>query len=199
MTTESRQSLLEITRAQAHDRCVVCGHVDGHTPRLRFAVADDGSVRATLQPDHAYEGYAGILHGGVIATLLDAAMTNCLFAQGRCGLTAELCVRFRHPVVSDTPLRLRACVERSSPPLFVLRAEIQQAGQVRAMAIGKFMEKGHTAATRMEDGGVPWAAGLSNEESMSSDVEKFFEQWTSDQIKMKQLAPEILRGGERTG
>jgi AhpD family alkylhydroperoxidase len=29
---------------------------------------------------------------------------------------------------------------------------------------------------------------------MSSDVEKFFDQWTADQIKMKQLAPEILRG-----
>ena len=29
---------------------------------------------------------------------------------------------------------------------------------------------------------------------MSSNVEKFFEQWTADQIKMKQLAPEIMRG-----
>ncbi len=29
---------------------------------------------------------------------------------------------------------------------------------------------------------------------MSSDVEKFFEQWTADQIKVKQLAPEVMRG-----
>jgi acyl-CoA thioesterase FadM len=50
-----------------------------------------------------------------------------------------LCVRFRHPVVTGTPLRLWAGVERSSPPLFVLRAEIEQAGQVRATAVGKFM------------------------------------------------------------
>jgi uncharacterized protein (TIGR00369 family) len=151
VTTERRQVLLETTRAQMHGRCAVCGHVNGHTPRLRFAVADDGSVQATFQPDHAYEGYAGILHGGVIATLLDAAMTNCLFAHGRCGLTAELCVRFRHPVVSDTPLRLRASVERSSPPLFVLRAELWQANQLRVTAVGKFMEQGRTAATRTED------------------------------------------------
>jgi uncharacterized protein (TIGR00369 family) len=146
VTTESRQSLLEETRAQAHGRCVVCGHVNGHTPRLRFAVADDGSVQATFQPDPAYEGYSGILHGGVISTLLDAAMTNCLFAHGRCGLTAELCVRFRHPVVSDTPLRLRACVERSSPPLFVLRAELWQANQLRVTAVGKFLDKGRLVA-----------------------------------------------------
>lgn len=41
---------------------------------------------------------------------------------------------------------------------------------------------------------MPRAPGLSNEQNMSSDVEKFFEQWTADQIKMKQLAPEVLRG-----
>lgn len=29
---------------------------------------------------------------------------------------------------------------------------------------------------------------------MSSDVAKFFEQWTEDQIKVKQLAPELMRG-----
>lgn len=144
MTTESGQVLLEQTRAQAHGRCIVCGHVDGHAPRLRFIVADDGSVRATFQPGQAYEGYNGILHGGIVSTLLDAAMTNCLFAHGRFGLTAELCVRFRHPVVSDALLELHASVERASPPLFVLRAEIQQAGQVRATAIGKFLDKGRS-------------------------------------------------------
>jgi uncharacterized protein (TIGR00369 family) len=139
VTIEVRQALLEETRARVHGRCAVCGHVNGHTPRLRFVVAGDGSVQATFEPDREYEGYDGILHGGIIATLLDAAMTNCLFAQGRRGLTAELCVRFRHPVVTGTPLRLWAGVERSSPPLFVLRAEIEQAGQVRATAVGKFM------------------------------------------------------------
>jgi len=113
---------------------------------LRFAVEDDGSVRATFQPDPAYEGYNGILHGGVISTLLDAAMTNCLFAHGRCGLTAELCVRFRHPVLSNSLLQLRAYVERASPPLFVLRGELRQAGQVRATAVGKFLDKGRAVA-----------------------------------------------------
>jgi uncharacterized protein (TIGR00369 family) len=151
VTTESRQALLEETRAQAHGRCTACGHVDGHLPRLRFAVADDGSVHAHFLPDEACEGYAGILHGGVIAMLLDAAMTNCLFAQGRHGLTAEVCVRFRHPVASDSPLRLRAYVRRASPPLFVLHAELHQAGQVRATAIGKFMDKGHWVAAPLAE------------------------------------------------
>lgn len=141
MTTEPHQTLLEETRTQAHGCCAVCGRVAGHTPRLRFAVRDDGSVQAFFQPDRTYEGYDGMLHGGVIATLLDAAMTHCLFAHGRCGLTAELCVRFRHPVLTAAPVRLRAWVERASAPLFVLRAEIEQEGRLRATAVGKFMDK----------------------------------------------------------
>ncbi len=146
MTTDACQSRLEETRAQAHGHCVVCGQVNGHTPRLRFAVADDGSVQAIFQPDLGYQGYNGILHGGVIATLLDAAMTNCLFSHGRCGLTAELCVRFRHPVLTAAPVRLRAWVERASPPLFVLRAEVEQEGQRRATAIGKLLDGRHLGA-----------------------------------------------------
>ncbi len=136
---ECSQQRLAETRARVHGRCVVCGARDGGPAHLRFTVTDDGGVEAHVSASADFEGYDGILHGGVIATLLDAAMTNCLFAQGRRGLTAELLVRFRHPVVTGTPLRLWAGVERSSPPLFVLRAEIQQAGQVRATAVGKFM------------------------------------------------------------
>jgi uncharacterized protein (TIGR00369 family) len=151
VTTESRQVLLEETRAQAHGGCAVCGCGKRAMPPLRFATADDGSVQASFRPDALCEGYAGVLHGGVIATLLDAAMTNCLFAQGRCGLTAELCVRFRHPVASAAPLQVRAHIQRSSPPLFVLRAEIQQAGRVRATAIGKFMDKGRPVVMLMPE------------------------------------------------
>lgn len=139
MTTDVCQSRLEETRAQAHGRCVVCGRGNGSAPRLLFAVADDGSVQAIFQPDPAYEGYNGILHGGVIATLLDAAMTNCLFAHGRCGLTAELCVRFRHPVHTGRSTLVRAWVERDGAPLFVLGAEVSQDGQRKATAVGKFM------------------------------------------------------------
>ncbi|HOO17940.1 MAG TPA: PaaI family thioesterase [Phycisphaerae bacterium] len=144
MTTENRQCLLERTRGRVHSRCVVCGQANGQDARLRVTVCEDGVVEAALEPSGLYEGYAGILHGGVVATLLDAAMTNCLFAHGRCGLTAELCVRFRHPVQSGTLLHLRARLERSSPPLFVLNAELRQAGKLRATAIGKFMDKGCT-------------------------------------------------------
>ncbi|WJV56093.1 PaaI family thioesterase [Prodigiosinella aquatilis] len=45
-----------------------------------------------------HQGYSGLLHGGITSTLLDAAMTHCLFMQGITALTAELTVRFMAPI-----------------------------------------------------------------------------------------------------
>jgi len=146
VTTDVGQESLERTRRAAHARCVACGSRDGHPPRVRFTVAGDGAVEARVPGSAVYEGYAGMLHGGVIATLLDAAMTNCLFARGHCGVTADLHIRYRHPVASGTECRLRAWIARALPPLFVLHAELTQAGRRKATAVGKFMARRSAAA-----------------------------------------------------
>jgi uncharacterized protein (TIGR00369 family) len=108
---------------------------------LRFTPQSDGSVRAVFECNRRWQGYDGLLHGGVTSSLLDGAMTNCLFARGIVAVTAEMRVRFRHPVESDTPAEVRAHVSRSQSPLHVLEAEIVQGGLVKAIATGKFMEK----------------------------------------------------------
>jgi uncharacterized protein (TIGR00369 family) len=87
-----------------------------------------------------YQGYDGYLHGGVIAALLDSAMTNCLFAHGRIALTGELNVRFLKPVVVNEPAIVSARVVESSPPLFCMEAELSQNGQSVAKATAKFIE-----------------------------------------------------------
>jgi acyl-coenzyme A thioesterase PaaI-like protein len=135
------QQRLDEMRARLHANCVACGTRDDQAAQLRFRATADGGVEARVAASTAYEGYAGMVHGGVIATLLDAAMTNCLFAQGRCAVTADLHLRYRHPVASRGRCLLKAWVERSSAPLFVLRAELWQAGQLRVTATGKFMEQ----------------------------------------------------------
>lgn len=141
MTTECGQALLDEFRAREHSRCVACGSPTGAAARLRFTVRPDGGVEAWFPPSPLHQGYDGILHGGVIATLLDAAMTNCLFAHGCSGVTADLHVRFRHPVVAAQPSLVQAEIERSLPPLFVLRAELLQSGRCHATAVGKFVDR----------------------------------------------------------
>ena len=66
-------------------------------------------------------------------------MTNCLFARGLRAVTADLHIRYRHPVASQTPVYLRAWLERENNPLFILHAELRQSDKLMVSAVGKFM------------------------------------------------------------
>jgi acyl-coenzyme A thioesterase PaaI-like protein len=106
---------------------------------LRYAPQPDGSVSATFLGNCALEGYSGLLHGGVIAALLDGAMTNCLFARGLLAMTVELKVRYHASAAAAEETSLRAWFEGSTHGLYQLRAELTQTGAVKARATGKFM------------------------------------------------------------
>jgi len=106
---------------------------------LRYVPQPDGSVVASFLGNCALEGYTGVLHGGVIAALLDGAMTNCLFALGHRALTVELRVRYHAGVAAAEETLLRAWLEDDSHGLYQLRAELAQGGTVKASAAGKFM------------------------------------------------------------
>lgn len=108
---------------------------------MRFQANDDGDVIAQFKGRYVLQGYNGILHGGVIASLLDSAMTNCLFQQGINAVTGELNVRYRHSVPCDAELELRARVVSEKRPLFLVESELLMGSKIMAKATAKFMER----------------------------------------------------------
>jgi acyl-coenzyme A thioesterase PaaI-like protein len=151
--TEQRQLRMMRLRRQLHRRCIVCGSTNGLGLQVDFVAQPDGSVSARLGCPGFLEGYPDTLHGGIIAAVLDGAMTNCLFAHGRVAVTGELSVRFRHPVVTNRPATVRAWIEDSFPILHLMAAELRQDDRVMARATAKFMEPQHPEpATRTEGG-----------------------------------------------
>jgi acyl-coenzyme A thioesterase PaaI-like protein len=62
-------------------------------------------------PEPEMEGYQGIVHGGIVSTVLDEAMAKVVDATGVQALTAELRVRFRQQVPSGSPVRVRGWIE----------------------------------------------------------------------------------------
>jgi acyl-coenzyme A thioesterase PaaI-like protein len=122
-------------RRRQHRNCIVCGRAQG----LEF-YCRDGEVIAEIECRRFFEGYAGMVHGGVICAVLDGAMTNCLFAAGRAAVTGDLHVRFRKPVAARGTATVRAWIEESLPPLHRVAAELQQDGEVKATARARFME-----------------------------------------------------------
>ena len=141
MTTDHAQVRLERIRETAHPNCVVCGRSNYHGLGVNFELLGDGSVQAEFDCDIAFEGYPDYVHGGIISSLLDGAMVNCLFAHGHTAVTAELTIRYRHPVVSNRPASVRAWIVQSTSPLYLLASEITQDGQLKVTCRGKFMDK----------------------------------------------------------
>ena len=141
MSTDLTQSDLARIRAKEHANCMVCSPSIKGGLGLQFDVSKDGSVQATFNCDKAFEGYANVLQGGLISCIIDGAMTNCMFAHGHAAVTAELNVRFRDSVVIGEPATVRAWIDRSRPRLHVLKAEVVQNQQVKATAVGKFMDQ----------------------------------------------------------
>ncbi|OHB61740.1 MAG: hypothetical protein A2Y76_00105 [Planctomycetes bacterium RBG_13_60_9] len=128
-------------RAQLHPRCVVCSPDHPCGLRLCFTAGADDTVVADFELDRMVEGYVGWPHGGVTSAILDGAMTNWLFVHGLAGVTAELKVRFRHPVLLGEPATVTARLRSDSHPLYELEACVTQHGQLKARAIGRFMHR----------------------------------------------------------
>ena len=158
LTVESMRRNLSAARAEWHSRCVACGSRNGQGLRLEFTVGEAGYTETSFGCDAVFEGFPGFLHGGIIATLLDAAMTNCLFAHGFVGLTGELKVRYYHPVSIDKVARAYAWLERSVHRLHYMRSELEQNGVIKAAASSRFLEM-DPAIGKDDSGGAPAASG----------------------------------------
>ena len=86
--------------------CFGCGRLNPHGLRLRFAPPPNGDgVEAEFTPRPEDEGYGGMVHGGIVTTLLDEAMAWAISARGIWAVTAKIEVRFRRPVAIGAPLR----------------------------------------------------------------------------------------------
>jgi uncharacterized protein (TIGR00369 family) len=135
----TRPQSYEDLRAALHPNCVICSPDKVRGLALQFALGVDDTVVAEFELDQTVEGYVGWPHGGITTSILDGAMTNWLFAHGLTCVTAELKVRFRHPVLLGQPARVTASLETATHPLYVLEAHIVQNSQLKTRATGRFM------------------------------------------------------------
>jgi len=128
-------------RTRLHPNCIVCSPNNPKGLGLIFDIRADDSIVADFELDDTCEGYEGCPHGGVTCAMLDAAMGQWLFAHDLSGVTAELVIRFRHPIQLEEAGTILAELERASHPLYILKARVVQNGQLMARATGKFIHK----------------------------------------------------------
>ena len=75
MRTASNGSLMTLG-AQSQDACIVCGPNHPRGLRITYEQDSSGSSTASWIPTSEWEGFRGIVHGGIISTVLDEAMAK---------------------------------------------------------------------------------------------------------------------------
>ena len=92
-------------------QCFVCGLENEHGLHLRFYETAEGEVTVqTTVPDH-FQGYPGIVHGGIVASLVDEALGRVHMGSAddpRFMFTARISVNYRKPVPTGKPIRIVA-------------------------------------------------------------------------------------------
>src|SRR5574337_2136552 len=77
--------------------CFVCVNQNGDGLHLDFELIGDDRIRTEFTPLKRFQGRKDILHGGLIATILDEVMVNGAFLRQIMAVTTKLEIRLRRP------------------------------------------------------------------------------------------------------
>ena len=151
MTTNA-ENLTPMAHA-AQNRCFGCGQANATGLHLEFLLAEDGSVVCLATIPDNFEGPPGYLHGGIIATLLDEAMSKAVRARGMMAMTRKLEVEYLRPVPSAAPIRMEGRIVSSEGRKHWVQARILNGvGSELALGKGLFIEvKPRTTETTATD------------------------------------------------
>jgi uncharacterized protein (TIGR00369 family) len=122
--------------------CFGCGGCNPAGMRLTFEL-DEAARRVVgrFRIPAQYQGARGILHGGIVATLLDEAMGKLNYGGGKPAMTAELHVNYLRPVPVEQEIIVEARHQRREGRNLLHSAEIRNAlGEVLARGEGRFVE-----------------------------------------------------------
>ena len=98
--------------------CFVCGRQNPVGLKLDFYEdREAGHVKTDFIVQDDYQGYPGIVHGGIVSTILDEVSGRAVVMQegdDRLLATLQLTVRFRRPTPTESPLTAVGWVEKTS-------------------------------------------------------------------------------------
>lgn len=123
--------------------CLVCGRDNPHGLRLDLRVdPETNAVRVEFTPRREHIGFEGVIHGGVLATVLDEVMVwAATWAGRRFCVCAELTTRFRCEAAVGRRLVVEAKIESNRPRLITTVGEVRDAetGEVVASGTAKYV------------------------------------------------------------
>jgi len=133
---DSRFKCMHSLRAEHHAECVF--NKNDLFADIEFTFQKDVLCGEWVF-DSDCQGYNGMVHGGILATIVDASMAQCLMGFGVVGYTTDLHFKYRKPVALHTPTRIRTRIDSVTVGLlYHLSSEILQEKKCAVTASGKF-------------------------------------------------------------
>jgi uncharacterized protein (TIGR00369 family) len=98
-------------RIRPHN-CFACGQLNEIGLHLKLNL-EPGRCWTELEMPRRFEGWEGIIHGGILCTILDEAMAWALVANDNWGVTARMSIDFRKPVMVGQVVRAEGWISES--------------------------------------------------------------------------------------
>ena len=127
--------------------CFVCGSHNNVGLKLNFKLdRENHQARCTTVTSEEYQGWDGVVHGGIIASILDGSMVfACKSMDLKC-FTAELTVRYKKPVPINKQVEIVAKVKDQikwrSYNVIYTEAIMKMDGRIAVKAKAKMFVKG---------------------------------------------------------
>jgi len=121
--------------------CFVCGSANPHGLKLTFSYDEKNEemVSRAVFPKH-FQGWEGVLHGGLISTVMDEIMIKAAHHKGFKCVTAELNIRFKKPALLKKEFIIKGKVTEIDRRLIRTEGKIIDSDNITiATASGKFV------------------------------------------------------------
>ncbi|TAL05976.1 MAG: PaaI family thioesterase [Chloroflexota bacterium] len=121
-------------------RCFACGELNEHGLHL-ILHTDATACWTELAIDEAFQGWEGVIHGGILCTILDEVMAWAVIGRDTWGVTARMAVDFKRPVRAGQAIRAEGTVIDEGRRLFRTEGRIVDlvTGELLASGTGTYV------------------------------------------------------------
>jgi acyl-coenzyme A thioesterase PaaI-like protein len=135
---ENQSSKPPLPPPQSDNYCFVCGkdNPQGFQIKVRYSESEM-AAETELSLPREYQGWAAVIHGGILSTLLDELMAHAVWRFAGPGLTLSMEVRFHAPLKPDEPIRVRGVLHTPNGSRRLAEGEIIRLSDGQRIASGK--------------------------------------------------------------
>ena len=139
-TNEIKSTRKEM-KFETYGNCFVCGENNPNGLRLSFEIDKERqTLKTTFSASPTFQGWDGIVHGGIICALLDEAMAKLAYELGYQAVTAALEVKFKKPAPILEPLCIYGEITEVNKRLLRAKAHVaKEDGTILATGISTFL------------------------------------------------------------